>query len=53
MFLFQSVFVVGVDLEDRELVFAQSIDLIVLAQLDLLHISRNLVIANLLGIEVK
>jgi len=53
VFLLQPIFVVCINLEDGELVFAQSIDLAVLTQLDLLYISRNLVISYFLAIEVE
>ena len=53
MHFFQPVLMAAVDLIDGEFISSQGINLIVLTQLNLSDFSRNVILSNLLGVEVK
>jgi len=53
VYFFKSVLVVAVNLVDGEFVLSQCINLVVLTQLNLLDVPCNVILADLLGAEVK
>ena len=53
MDLLKSVFVAAVDGVDGELVSSQSIDLVVLTQLNVFDVPSNIVLPNFLSVEIE
>jgi len=53
VYFFKPVLVVAVNLVDGEFVLSQCINLVVLTQLNLLDVPCNVILADLLGAEVK